>query len=94
MPIACAGVGVYPGDVIFGDQEGVVVIPRHLADEIAKDAAGQERFEQFVTEKVWEGRSIFGIYPPNEAAKPWVSVEGRNPSRAIWANVSDISPER
>ena len=36
---------IYPGDVIFGDQEGVVVIPRHLADEIAKDAAGQERFE-------------------------------------------------
>ena len=69
MPIACAGVGVYPGDVIFGDAEGVVVIPRHLADEVAKDAAGQERFEAFVTEKVWEGRSIFGLYPPKDDVK-------------------------
>ena len=69
VPIACAGVGVFPGDVIFGDQEGVVVIPHHLADEVAKDAAAQERFEQFVTEKVWEGRSIFGLYPPRDAAK-------------------------
>ncbi|MBM3546189.1 MAG: ribonuclease activity regulator RraA [Alphaproteobacteria bacterium] len=69
VPIACANVGVYPGDVIFGDQEGVVVIPRHLADEVAKDAAAQERFEHFVTEKVWEGRSIFGLYPPRDAVK-------------------------
>jgi regulator of RNase E activity RraA len=69
VPIACAGVGVYPGDVIFGDQEGVVVIPRHLADEVAKDAAAQERFEHFVTEKVWEGRSIFGLYPPRDPVK-------------------------
>jgi regulator of RNase E activity RraA len=68
-PIACAGVGVYPGDVLVGDAEGVVVIPRHLADEVAKDAAEQERFEDFVTEKVREGRSIFGLYPPRAAAK-------------------------
>lgn len=69
VPIACAGVSVYPGDVLVGDAEGVVVIPRHLADDMAEDAAKQERFEDFVIEKVREGRSIFGIYPPNEAAK-------------------------
>ena len=47
-PIACGGVPVYPGDVVVGDQDGVVVVPRHLAQEIADDALEQERLEVFV----------------------------------------------
>jgi regulator of RNase E activity RraA len=65
VPIACAGVPVYPGDIIVGDEEGVVVIPRHLADEIAKPAAEQEIMERFILEKVEAGSSLPGTYPPN-----------------------------
>lgn len=66
VPIACAGVPVYPGDIIVGDEEGVVVIPRHLADEIAEPAAEQEMMERFILEKVEAGAALPGVYPPND----------------------------
>lgn len=68
VPIGCAGVAVFPGDILVGDEEGVVVIPRHLAAEIAKPAADQEHMEQFILEKVQNGAQLPGTYPPNEAA--------------------------
>lgn len=67
VPIACAGVAVFPGDIIVGDEEGVVVIPRHLADEVAGPARDQETLEQFILGKVEEGAALPGTYPPNEA---------------------------
>ena len=66
VPIGCGDAPVWPGDVIVGDREGVVVIPAHLADEIADEAFEMTAFEDFVTEKVQEGRSILGLYPPTE----------------------------
>lgn len=66
VPIACGGVAVYPGDVLVGDEEGVVCIPRHLAAEIAAPAAEQERLERFIHKKIDEGARLPGIYPPNE----------------------------
>ncbi len=66
VPIACAGVPVFPGDIIVGDEEGVVVVPRHLAAEIAQPAAAQEDLERFVLEKIESGRALPGTYPPNE----------------------------
>jgi regulator of RNase E activity RraA len=66
IPIGCAGVPVYPGDVLVGDEEGVVVIPRHLADEIAEPAAAQERMERFLLTRVEGGAALPGTYPPNE----------------------------
>ncbi|MFJ1301179.1 ribonuclease activity regulator RraA [Pseudomonadota bacterium AL_CKDN230030165-1A_HGKHYDSX7] len=65
VPIACGGVPVYPGDVMVGDDEGVVVIPQHLADEIASDAAEQEALEAFILERVEGGAMLRGTYPPN-----------------------------
>src|SRR4029079_17277703 len=65
-PIGCGDAPVWPGDVIVGDADGVVVIPAHLADEIAEGAAEMTAFEDFVTEKVQEGRTILGLYPPTE----------------------------
>jgi regulator of RNase E activity RraA len=65
VPIGCAGVAIFPGDVLVGDEEGVVVIPRHLAAEIAKPAADQEHLEQFILEKVHAGAALPGTYPPN-----------------------------
>ncbi|WP_295532634.1 ribonuclease activity regulator RraA [uncultured Pseudacidovorax sp.] len=65
-PIGCGDAPVFPGDVVVGDAEGVVVIPAHLADEIAAEATEMTAFEDFVQEKVMEGRSILGLYPPTE----------------------------
>ncbi|MFO1305525.1 MAG: ribonuclease activity regulator RraA [Burkholderiales bacterium] len=69
VPIGCGGVAVYPGDVIVGDEEGVVVIPKHLADEVAEQAAEQEKMEAFILERVQNGAKLAGTYPPNEETK-------------------------
>ena len=66
VPIGCGDVAVFPGDVVVGDAEGVIVIPAHLADEVALEAVEMTAFEDFVTEKVHEGRSILGLYPPTD----------------------------
>ena len=63
VPIGCGDVAVFPGDVIVGDGDGVMVIPAHLADEIAEACAGMESFEDFVLEEVQAGNSIIGLYP-------------------------------
>ena len=69
VPIGCGGVAVYPGDIIVGDAEGVVVIPQHLADEVARDAAEQEVMEAFLLERIENGAALPGTYPPNEATR-------------------------
>lgn len=66
VPIGCGDAPVWPGDIIVGDSDGVVVIPAHLANEIADEAVEMTAFEDFVTEKVREGRSIIGLYPPTD----------------------------
>lgn len=65
-PIGCGDAPVFPGDVIVGDREGVIVIPAHLADEIAEEGVEMTVFEDFVIEKVQEGRTILGLYPPTD----------------------------
>lgn len=81
VPIGCGGVPVYPGDIIVGDAEGVVVIPSEIAEKVAGEAAAQTQFEDFVTEQVMSGRSIFGLYPPTDPAteaqfKAWCVAKG------------------
>lgn len=66
LPIGCAGVAVYPGDIVVSDAEGVIVIPSHLADDVAQEAVGMTEYEAFAAEKVAEGRSIYGLYPATE----------------------------
>ena len=68
MPIGCGDVPVWPGDIVVGDREGVVIIPAHLADEIAAEAREMTAFEDFVTEQVMAGASILGLYPPTDPA--------------------------
>ena len=66
VPIACGDAPVFPGDVILGDNDGVIVIPAHLADEIADEAFEMTAYEDFVTEQVQAGRGIFGLYPATD----------------------------
>jgi regulator of RNase E activity RraA len=68
VPIGCGDVPVWPGDVVVGDREGVIVIPAGIADEIAEEAVEMTAFEDFVLDKVLEGRSILGLYPPTDDA--------------------------
>ncbi len=82
LPIGCGDVAVFPGDVVVGDGEGVVVIPAHLADEVAAEAVEMTVFEDFVTEEVLKGRSILGLYPATEERTKadfvaWRKVTGR-----------------
>jgi regulator of RNase E activity RraA len=82
VPIGCGDAPVFPGDVIVGDNDGCVVIPAELADEIADEAVEMTLFEDFVTEKVREGRSILGLYPATDPQttvdfEKWRKVKGR-----------------
>ncbi|MFQ5775505.1 MAG: ribonuclease activity regulator RraA, partial [Kiloniellaceae bacterium] len=78
QPIGCGGVAVLPGDVVAGDEDGVVVVPRALADEIAEAAPEQERFERFALMRVRRGDPVLGLYPPNEdtltAYRAWLDA--------------------
>jgi len=69
VPIGCANVAVYPGDIVVGDSEGVVVLPAALADELAEEAADATVYEEFAEQKIAENRSIFDIFPPTEQTR-------------------------
>ncbi|MGH1359252.1 MAG: ribonuclease activity regulator RraA [Burkholderiaceae bacterium] len=80
--IACGDVAVFPGDVLVGDQDGVVVVPLEIADEIAAEGTEMTSFEDFVTERVTNGASIAGLYPPTnpdtvEQFADWRKQNGR-----------------
>src|SRR4249919_3867754 len=66
VPIGCGDAPVWPGDVVVGDGEGVIVIPAAIAEEIADEAVEMTAYDDFATEKVLEGRSILGLYPPTD----------------------------
>ena len=63
-PIGCSNVLVIPGDVVVGDADGVVIIPRAVAEEVAASALELELEEEFVLQKIRSGSSIVGVYPP------------------------------
>lgn len=63
VPISCGDVAVFPGDVLVGDRDGVMVIPAHLAEELADECTAMESFEEFVLEQVNDGEAIIGLYP-------------------------------
>jgi regulator of RNase E activity RraA len=66
VPIACGDVAVFPGDIVVGDDESVIVIPAHLADEIAQEGHEMTAYEDFVSERVKAGETIVGLYPPTD----------------------------
>ncbi|WFU12658.1 ribonuclease activity regulator RraA (plasmid) [Rhizobium sp. CB3090] len=81
-PIGCGDVAVFPGDVLVGDNEGVIVIPAHLANEIADETVEMTAYEDFVTEEVLNGATIIGLYPatsdaPKVKFAEWRKQKGR-----------------
>lgn len=68
VPIGCGDVAVFPGDIVVGDDDSVIVLPQHLADELAVEADEMTAYENFVVEKVRNGETIIGLYPATDEA--------------------------
>ncbi len=66
VAITCGGVQVRPGDAVVGDEESVVVIPRHIADEVAEQAFVKEQEEAYIERRVLDGAPISGSYPMSQ----------------------------
>ena len=66
VPIACGGVAVYPGDIVVGDVDGVVIVPRQMAEEVARDADRAGTAGGVHRRARRGGRVLRGTYPPNE----------------------------
>ena len=82
VPIGCGDAPVFPGDIVVGDGDGVVILPAHLADELAAEALEMTAFEDFAAEQVATGRSILGLYPATDPQTPaefvaWRKAKGR-----------------
>lgn len=82
VPIGCGGAPVFPGDIVVGDADGVIVLPAGIADSVAEEAAEMTVFEDFVAERVRAGHSIVGLYPPTDPANldafaDWRAHNGR-----------------
>ncbi len=65
LTIACGGATVQPGDIIVGDDDGVIVIPPAIADEVADAALEQEEQDAWVADQVAAGHPVDGLFPPN-----------------------------
>lgn len=65
--IACGGVAVVPGDMVVADDDGAVIIPADLVQDVTEQAAAQEDLEEWIMDEVNGGAELPGLYPPNEA---------------------------
>ncbi|OSP56456.1 ribonuclease activity regulator RraA [Pseudoruegeria sp. SK021] len=82
VPIGCGDAPVFPGDIVVGDDDSVIIIPAHMADEVAKEAVEMTAFEDFVLSKVKAGATIIGLYPATkdenlEEFAKWRAANGR-----------------
>lgn len=69
VPIGCAGVAVYPGDVIHGDGDNITVVPAHLAEEMAGLCEQRDEIEAYLALRVQAGEQLWGLYPPSEETR-------------------------
>lgn len=69
QPIGCGGVAVFPGDVVVVDDDGAVLIPAAMLDEMLAVAPEQERLEGWIMSQVQAGAALPGLYPPNAENK-------------------------
>jgi regulator of RNase E activity RraA len=69
VPVSCADVAVYPGDIMVGDGNGVTVIPRHMAQDLAHDGAAQDEIENYLMLRIQAGDKLYGTYPPDDRTR-------------------------
>ncbi|MGO7131929.1 ribonuclease activity regulator RraA [Rhizobium leguminosarum] len=69
QPVGCGGVAVFPNDVIVIDNDGAVVIPAAMIDDILEAATEQERLEGWIMQEVNNGAALPGLYPANAENK-------------------------
>jgi regulator of RNase E activity RraA len=74
-PIGCGGIAIFPNDIIVADDDGAVVIPQAMIEEVTKAAVEQERFETWAVGEVEKGTPLPGLYPPNEATRARYEAE-------------------
>ena len=78
QPIGCGGVAVFPDDVVVVDDDGAVVVPAALIDEVLAEAPEQERLEAWIMREVERGVALPGLYPANaETRARYAAQEGR-----------------
>ena len=82
VPVGCGDAPVFPGDILVGDDDCVIVIPAGIANEVAGEAVEMTAYEDFVVERVKEGESIIGLYPGTreehqQAFAKWREANGR-----------------
>ena len=58
VPIECAGVTVHSGDMVIGDDDGVAVIPRGVAEEVVRLAEEKASSENVVRDRLLEGMPV------------------------------------
>lgn len=68
-PIGCGGVAVFPDDIVVVDQDGAVLIPAALLDEVLAEAPEQERMEAWIMTEIDKGIPLPGLYPMNAETK-------------------------
>jgi regulator of RNase E activity RraA len=69
VPVQCAGVLVRPGDILVGDEEGVLVIPTEIAAQVAEAAVENELLDRFLLQKIQGGEPLAEAFPPRERVR-------------------------
>ncbi|GAA1860771.1 hypothetical protein GCM10009715_05260 [Paeniglutamicibacter psychrophenolicus] len=69
VAVGCGGTTIVPGDIVIADADGILVIPPHLAAEIAEEVVESERQDTFVFLNVSKGSKIEGLFPMNTGWK-------------------------
>lgn len=81
VPIACGGAPVYPGDIMIGDEEGVVAVPADIAADVAAEAIEMTAYEDFAAEQVRGGAELFSVYPQTDLSRQKFEVWRREKGR-------------
>jgi 4-hydroxy-4-methyl-2-oxoglutarate aldolase len=61
-PINCGGLAISPGDIIIGDNNGVVVVAYGRIAEVLETSSGIKQKEKIIREKVLNGESLYDIF--------------------------------
>ncbi|MGA1759162.1 MAG: ribonuclease activity regulator RraA [Paracoccaceae bacterium] len=77
VPIGCGDAPVFPGDIVVGDDDSVIIIPAEMADDVAAEAYEMTAYEDFVVEQVRAGKTIIGLYPATQEENLTLFAEWR-----------------